>query len=286
MSNLNSLTPHLVSTISSSLSPTSPSSEINSALSCFTSYLLANQIPTQDLTTLYPLILIHLSNSQTSTKACSALEEVIERSSGVSSTGGIQRFVTRRKVEELITEWVVSDWVKKIVAGAVRDGDADEEAMGVMRLLCAIAEYFMGFLFDQTSSSQTGSVLKIDSPATIKFFQLLLPITFFPGHESESYNINEMTVGVWMSLQEEASDIGLVSGDGEGREGRIGREGEWAVIREIFSSLANGLRERSQWPSKGIIEDWPEGELPFLLASYVQTPTSRLCRSEKLVQEL
>lgn len=282
MSNLNSSTSHLVSTISSSLAPTSPISEINSALSCFTSYLIANQIPTQDLTTLYPLILIHLGNSNTSIKACSALEEIIERSSGVSSTGGVQRFVTRRKVEELINEWVVSDRVNEIVTGAVRDGEADEEAMGVMRLLCAIAEYFVGFLFDQTSSSQTGSVLKIDSPATIKFFQLLLPITYFPGHEGESYNINEMTIGVWMSLQEEASDVGLVSGEGEGREGRIGREGEWEVIREVFSSLANRLRERSQWPSQEIVKDWPKGKLSFLV-SWIQKLISRISRSEELV---
>lgn len=261
MSNLSSSNPHLVTTLASSLSsPSSSPTEINSALSCFTSYLLASQLSSSDLNQLYPFLLSHLSNPQTSILACSAIEELVERSSGVSLSSGSQlRFITRKKVDELVVGWAASEYVISIVRNASQEEEADEEAMAVMRLLCALTEYFISFLFSDAPSTQAG--LSLLSPETSVILNLILSITFFPGHSSESYNINEMTSGVWMGLQEESSDIGLVSGEGEGREGKIGREREWEIVKGIFGVLADGLRRRAQWPTIEVTREWTKGTL-------------------------
>lgn len=266
MSTLSSSTPMIVSTLSSSLSSSSsPSRELNSALSCFTSFLLAGQFAHTELTTLYPLLLSHLSNSETTIAACAAVEELVERSSGLSGAVGVTRFVGRQKTEELVVGWATSEWVQGVVRDAVEAEDADDEALAVMKLVCAITEHLISFLFSSTPAAAVAAgqppPLALSSPPTIALFHLILAITHFPGHTTESYNINEMTSGVWMALQEESSDVGLVSGDGEGREGRDGREHEWEVIKAVFSALAEGLRRRAERPKKEVVKTWPKGEL-------------------------
>lgn len=260
MAKLASSTPHLVSTLSSSLaSPTASSSEINSALSCFTSYLLSGQFSHTELTTLYPLLLRHLSNSETTIAACTAVEEIVERSSGASSSGGAVRFIGRAKVDELVRGWATSEWVRGIVGAAVDEGEADDEALAVMKLLCAISEHLITFLFAEPPKASAVPVLTFASPEVRELFVLLLAITSFPGHTGEAYNINEMAGGVWMAMQEESMDAGLVFGEGEGREGRRGREAGWEFVRTVFSALADSLRQRSQWPSFEVVSEWPKG---------------------------
>lgn len=183
----------------------------------------------------------------------------------MSGAVGVTRFVGRQKTEELVVGWATSEWVQGVVRDAVEAEDADDEALAVMKLVCAITEHLISFLFSSTPAAAVAAgqppPLALSSPPTIALFHLILAITHFPGHTTESYNINEMTSGVWMALQEESSDVGLVSGDGEGREGRDGREHEWEVIKAVFSALAEGLRRRAERPKKEVVKTWPKGEL-------------------------
>ena len=114
MSSLSSTIPHLVSTLSSSLTSSS-ASEVNSALACFVSYLNAGQLSHTELTTLYPLLLPPLSNPSTVIAACSAVEELVERSAGlsqnISGSSSATRFVNRLRTTELITSWATGPYV-------------------------------------------------------------------------------------------------------------------------------------------------------------------------------
>ncbi|GAA6037422.1 hypothetical protein JCM8097_008565 [Rhodosporidiobolus ruineniae] len=260
MSSLSSTTPHLVSTLSSSLTSTSPS-EVNSALSCFIAYLNAGQLSHPELTTLYPLFLPHLSHPQTVIAACYAVEELIERSSGLSGSSGVTKFINRQRTNELVSGWANSAFVQQVVESATsdaRDGsEPDDEAMAVFKLVTTLADHFISLLFDPPPASSPVPVLTLASPDTHALLRTLLALSTFPGHSSESYAVNELPSGAWMALQELGADEGLVSGPGDGREGRTGREGEWAVYKEVFEHLARGLRERAKRPEEGEVKSWP-----------------------------
>lgn len=213
-----------------------------------------------ELATLYPLLLPRLSDLGCAVSACSAVEEIVERSSGVTSGLGLTRFVGRQKVEELITGWVASTFVRETMQDVLEREDVDDDALAVMRLVCAIAEHFVGsYLFEPPPAASTVPALTLTSPETVHLLQLLLMITTFPGHSGESYTVNELATGVWMSLQEEASDRGLVCGPGDGREGRTGHEHEWGVIQPVFQALADGLRARAKRPPPPVFATWPKG---------------------------
>ncbi|KAL8292471.1 hypothetical protein RQP46_001083 [Phenoliferia psychrophenolica] len=239
MTTLASSTPHIVSTLADSLTSHS-AAEVNEAIGCLVACLDAGLLQHQELGTLYPFLLPHLSRPETSLAACSAVEEIVERSSGVTSGVGLTRFVGRQKVEELIVGWVGSPFVSETIQQAVEQQDADDDALAVMRLLCAIAEHFVSsYLFDPPPPASTIPYLTITSPETVLLLQLLLLIATFPGHSGESYNVNDLAVGVWSSLQEEASDRGL----------------------PVFTALADGLRLRAKRPPPDVVATWPKDVL-------------------------
>ncbi|GAA5991594.1 hypothetical protein JCM11641_004016 [Rhodosporidiobolus odoratus] len=263
MSSLSSTIPYLVSTLSSSLQSSTPS-EVNSALTCFTSFLNAGQLSHPELTALYPLFLPHLSNPSTIVATCSAVEEVIERSSGLSgSGGGVTKFINRQRTNELVDGWANSPFVLGVVASAVQDAnegaEPDDEAMAVFKLFATLSEHFISILFDPPPASSSASIptLTLTSPATHTLLSTLLSLTTFPGHTSESYTISELTSGSWMALQELGGDEGLVAGPGQGREGREGKEQEWAVYKGVFEALSAGLRRRGRRVEEGEWGSWP-----------------------------
>ncbi|KAM0748278.1 ARM repeat-containing protein [Meredithblackwellia eburnea MCA 4105] len=253
---LTSATPHLVTSLVQSLSSDNIP-EINEALSCFTCMLQSGLIHHQELSTLYPNLLPHLSNPALVTRACSAVEEIIDRSTSAGGTG-LTKFMTRMRTNEIVSGWVTSPWVAQVIQEAFAEEDAGDEAVAVMRLICSISEVYISYLFEPRPPSAPPT-LTFTSPETSTFFHLLVAVTTFPGHNSESYNINEMTNGAWMALQEESSDVGLVFGSGPGREGRSeGREAEWPVIQHTFSALAEGLRQRATRPLSSETSSWPK----------------------------
>ncbi|KAK4704197.1 importin-13, partial [Phenoliferia sp. Uapishka_3] len=261
MAALGSSTPHIVSTLGDSLQSDSPA-EVNEAIGCLVACLDAGLLQHQELGTLYPLLLPRLSQPETSGAACAAVEEIVERSSGVTSGVGMTRFVNRQKVDELISGWVTTQFVSDTIRQAVEEQEADDDALAVMRLLCAIAEHFIAsYLFQPPPAASNIPYLNLTSPETVVLLHFLLLMTNFPGHSGESYNVNELTTGVWMSLQEEASDRGLVSGPGNGREGRVGHEREWEVINPVFVALADGLRGRAKRPPADVVATWPKDVL-------------------------
>ena len=167
--------------------------------------------------------------------------------------------MSRIRTEEVVTVWAASDFVRGLIEHAIIEEEATEEELAVMKLLCVIAEHFVSFLFSNVPSSSPIPHLTLSSPATITILQRILAITLFPGHCVESYDINEMASGVWLSLQEELSDVGLVKGSAEGREGRRGYEEHWSTVESIFRALADGLRSRAEWPKADVIANWPKG---------------------------
>ncbi|GAA5900459.1 hypothetical protein JCM5296_001552 [Sporobolomyces johnsonii] len=268
MASLTSSTPHLVTTLTSSLSPSSSPSEINLALSCFVAYLNAGQLSHPELTTLYPLLTLHLASPSTVIAACSAIEELIERSSGLSGSAGVTRFMNRQRTNDLIVGWATGQFVHSLTQQAIADasegGEPDDEAIAVFKLLCTLAEHFISsFLFEPPPASSASSTLapplSLTSPATHQLLTLLLALTTFPGYSPDaSYMINELPTGCWMALQEFGADEGLVFGEGDGREGRHGREAEWEVYKGVFGALATGLRERAIRPREDEFGTWPK----------------------------
>ncbi|GAA5962607.1 hypothetical protein JCM21900_001273 [Sporobolomyces salmonicolor] len=268
MASLASSIPHLVTTLSSSLSPTSSASEINLALSCFVAYLNAGQLSHPELTTLYPLLASHLASPSTVIAACSAIEELIERSSGLSGSAGVTRFMNRQRTHDLVVGWATGPFVHSLMQQAIADasegGEPDDEAIAVFKLLCTLSEHFISsFLFQAAPASSGSSALapplSLTSPATHQLLTLLLALTTFPGYSPDaSYRINELPTGCWMALQELGADEGLVLGEGDGREGRQGREAEWEVYKGVFSALATGLRERATRPREEEFGTWPK----------------------------
>ncbi|GAA5942346.1 hypothetical protein JCM1841_003527 [Sporobolomyces salmonicolor] len=268
MASLASSIPHLVTTLSSSLSPSSSASEINLALSCFVAYLNAGQLSHPELTTLYPLLASHLASLSTVIAACSAIEELIERSSGLSGSAGVTRFMNRQRTHDLVVGWATGPFVHSLMQQAIADasegGEPDDEAMAVFKLLCTLSEHFISsFLFQSPPASSGSSALapslSLTSPATHQLLTLLLALTTFPGYSPDaSYMINELPTGCWMALQELGADEGLVFGEGDGREGRHGREAEWDVYKGVFSALATGLRERAIRPREEEFGTWPK----------------------------
>ena len=260
MTTLSSSTPYLVATLSASLASSS-SQEVNAALSCFTSILCTGQLFAHaELTKLYPLIVPNLLRHDTIAQACTAIEELTDRSSGVSGGAGVTRFMSRIRTEELVAAWASSDIVRGLISHALIEEEATEEELAVMKLICVLGEHFVSFLFSNVPSSSPIPHLTLSSPAIITILQHVLSITLFPGHSVESYDINEMANGVWLSLQEELSDVGLVKGSAEGREGRRGYEEDWPMVEHIFKALADGLRSRAEWPKTDVIANWPKGE--------------------------
>ncbi|GAA6017231.1 hypothetical protein JCM10207_002578 [Rhodosporidiobolus poonsookiae] len=264
MSSLSSTIPHLVSTLSSSLTSSSPT-EVRSALSCFIAYLNAGQLSHPELTELYPLLLPHLSNPATFVAACSAVEELIERSSGLSGSSGVTRFVNRQRTNELVAGWANSPFVQELVASAISEAhegsEPDDDALAVFKLLTTLADHFISLLFDPpppSAAAAAGPSLTLSSPETHTLLRTLLALSTFPGHSLESYAVNELPSGAWLALQELGADEGLIAGEGDGREGRDGREHEWEVYRGVFEALAMGLRERARRPAEGEVQGWPK----------------------------
>ncbi|GAA5841296.1 hypothetical protein JCM3766R1_005019 [Sporobolomyces carnicolor] len=265
MSSLSSSTPHLVDTLTASLAPsatTSPSESIL-ALSCFNSYLSAGQLSHLDLTTLYPLLIHHLTKSETIVAACSALEELVERSNGYSSSGsGVTKFMNRQRVTDLIEGWVCSDYVRETTRLAVEEAseDVEDEPMAVFKLICTLAEYFIStYLFDPppvSSTTSTSPPLTLLSPATHTLFSILVALSTFPGHSPDSsYAINELPTGSWMALQEYGADLGFTL-NGQIEEGRT--EEEWVVYKGVWNALKDGLRRRAVRPRLAEFETWPK----------------------------
>lgn len=284
MSSLSSTIPHLVSTLSSSMSSTAQPSEINLALSCFVAYLNAGQLSHTELTTLYPCLLPHVSRSETIVAAASALEELIERASGTSEMGGgsgVTRFMNRQRTTELVRGWVDGPYVRRVTEQAIadaRDGaDPDDEAVAVFKLVSTLGDHLiMNFLFDPPPPSAAAaanaaqqsdpfSILTLVHPSVHALLSLLLALSTFPGYSSEAYAINELPTGCWMYLQELGADDGFMPGPGDGREGRPGREAEWTVYRGVFAALADGLRSRATRPREDEFFGWPKGEWSSLL---------------------
>jgi hypothetical protein len=257
MTKLSSSTPHVVTTLAESLSSTSATiDEINSSLSCFTSFLIAGRFTHTSLDSLYSLLLPHLNREETVINAATAIEELIEQSSGLSGASSVTRFMTRSRTEHLVVHWATTPTIRDIIDHAVRDEDTTFESLAIIKLLVVLSEHFITFLFLSVPSSSTMQHLTLSSPPVIHLLHSLLAITTFPGHTTESYIINDFPSGVWLALQEECSDNGLVKGEGEGREGRRGKEHEWNVVEGVFEALANGLRKRAEWPD---IHSWPKG---------------------------
>ncbi|GAA5872754.1 hypothetical protein JCM8547_006333 [Rhodosporidiobolus lusitaniae] len=266
MSSLSSTTPHLVSTLSSSLTSPSPS-EINSALFCFVSYLNAGQLSHPELTTLYPLFLPHLSNPLTVIAACTAVEELIERSSGLSGSSGVTKFINRQRTNELVEGWANSAFVvKQVLPSALSDAEEgsepDDEALAVFKLLTTLSEHFITLLFDPRPASSLPTTvpppLSLTSPATHRLLTTLLTLSTFPGHTPESYSVNELPVASWLALQEYGGDEGLIAGEGDGREGRTGREEDWGVYRAVWEAVASGVVRRGRWPAEEEVAAWPK----------------------------
>lgn len=276
MSSLSSTIPHLVSTLSSSLTSSS-ASEVNSALACFVSYLNAGQLSHTELTTLYPLLLPPLSNPSTVIAACSAVEELVERSAGlsqnISGSSSATRFVNRLRTTELITSWATGPYVSSVLAAAIsdaRDGsEPDDETLAVFKLATTLADHFIStFLFDPPPASSSSSssaatdpssLLTLRHPAVHALFSLLIELSGFPGHSAESYAVNELPQGAWLNLQELGADEGFVAGSGDGREGRAGKEDEWNVYRGVWEALAGKVRERATRPPDEEVRGWPKG---------------------------
>ncbi|GAA5825370.1 hypothetical protein JCM11251_006954 [Rhodosporidiobolus azoricus] len=266
MSSLSSTTPHLVSTLSSSLASSSPA-EINAALTCFISYLNAGLLSHPELATLYPLFLPHLASPSTVIAACSAVDELVERSSGLSGSSGITKFINRQRTNELVAGWANSAFVQQVVQQAVNDAhegsEPDDEALAVFKLVCTLADHFISLIFDPPPASSAASSpavmhLSLTSPETLQLLHTLLTLSTFPGHTPESYSVNDLPSGAWMALQEYGADEGLISGPGDGREGREGREQEWEVYKAVFERLAEGLRERGRRPGEEEVRGWPK----------------------------
>lgn len=261
MTKLASSLPHLITTLVSSLSQTTSIDETNSALTCFTSFLAAGQLTHTELDPLYPLLLPHLHREQTVVNAASAIEELVERSSGMSGGRGVTRFMTRTRTEELILTWATIPAVRQVIENAIIEEDASTEALAIMKLLAILSEHFTSFLFLSVPTASTVPHLTLSSPAVLHLLHSLLLLTTFPGHTNEIYGINDLATGVWLSLQEECSDNGLVKGGGEGREGRRGKEEEWRVVEGVFEALAEGLRKRAEWPRMEVMAEWTKGTL-------------------------
>ncbi|BGP56873.1 hypothetical protein JCM8202v2_004506 [Rhodotorula sphaerocarpa] len=275
LSSLSSTIPHLVSTLTSSLSATANPSEVNLALTCFVAYLNAGQLSHPELTTLYPCLPPHVSRSETVVAAASALEELIERSSGLAEGGGgggggsgVTRFVNRQRTQELIQGWVKGPFVEQALAHAVaeaNDGaEPDAEALAVFKLVATVSDHFITtFLFDppppaSSAPAASAEYMSLAHPAVHTLFSRLLSLSTFPGYSAESYTINELPMSAWMNLQEIGSEEGFAPGPGDEREGRPGREAEWGVYRSVFASLADGLRRRAVRPREEEFLEWPK----------------------------
>ncbi|KAK4050191.1 hypothetical protein OIO90_005173 [Microbotryomycetes sp. JL221] len=282
MTDLSTSMPMVVSSLNSSLTESTDSSETNAALSCFVSFLIAGQLDHSNLSILYPSIIRHLMNESTLQQACTAVEELIERGSGIGSSIGVTRFINRQRTEQLVKEWINSSMIKHIISNSITNSEEtneDEMTLAVFKLVCTICEHFITFLFTDvptamtTSNSQIESPLKLWDQPTIDLLQIVLSITLFPGYSTASYNINEMTNGVWLSLQEECTDLGLVYGSGPGREGRSGHEREWHVVNSVFGALAKGLRQRAVRPDAALVRTWPK-DVVDAFRTYRQMPLS------------
>lgn len=259
--------PQVVTTLVSSLTSTSPG-EINSALSCFTAFLTSAQLTHTSLTPLYPLLLPHLHSEATVINATTAVEELIERSSGMSESRGVTRFMTRSRTEELLLCWGCTDTVRLTIDNARAEGEASDEARATMKLLVVLGEHLTTFIFASTPTAAQNVGLTVNSPSVLQLLLSILAISNFPGHSSESYALCDLTLGFWLAFQEECSDLGLVKGPGEGREGREGQEHAWVVVEGVFRELANGLRLRAEYPPERVLHSWKKGEhLPLWFTS-------------------
>ncbi|GAA5940498.1 uncharacterized protein JCM15063_002352 [Sporobolomyces koalae] len=264
MSSLSSSTPHLVQTLETSLASTNTttSTEAVLALSCFNSYLSAGQLSHVELTTLYPLLISHLSNSNTIVAACSAVEELVERSNGLSGSGsGVTKFMNRNRCSELIENWVTSPYVADLVRTAVNDAgegadDVDDDAIAVFKLICTLAEYFIStYLFEPPPAAANSAPLTLLSPSVHTMLSFLITLSTFPGHSPDSsYTINEFPTGAWLALQEYGADEGFTLNGSVEAE----KEGQWQVYKGVWTALKDGLRSRAVKPPLSQFSTWPK----------------------------
>jgi len=277
LDSLTSSTPHLVQTLTSSLSQSSSPSESILALNCFNSYLSAGQLSHTELTTLYPLLISHLSNPNTIVSACSAIEELIERSNGFSSLGGgggggggsgVTKFMNRSRCSELIEGWVTSPYVTSLLHSTVQEAreeggaadEVDDDAMAIFKLITTLSEYFIStYLFDSAPSlPNSPPSLTLLSPPIHTLLSILITLTTFPGNSPDSsYAINELSNGSWLALQEYGADQGFtLNGVKEGGEQGMR---EWEVYKGVFKALSEGLRTRAVRPKLTEFTSWPKG---------------------------
>lgn len=96
-------------------------------------------------------------------------------------------------------------------------------------------------------------VTDLQSPRTITLLQRLLLLSCWPGHFASDEQISDIALPIWSYVQEEISDNGIIateSGFGDPR---------WAVVKDVFEALVQGLRAKVEYPADTDFAIWPTG---------------------------
>ncbi|KAF5347245.1 hypothetical protein D9756_009920 [Leucocoprinus leucothites] len=266
--------PMLVQAVTSSISPTAPQQQIQSALRCLQAWMTI--LPTNDLTPLIPMLISLLNPTEEDVfiAVSDALQEILSKSALSDGSG------TRTLTEPLLF------WLDRVgtvvVREAVSSGDVSPTARSTCKLIVALGDHSTSYLAANVASRV---VTSIDVPPSLQvglqsahppaqgqraqipkshlvhsFLRLMLAFTGLPGYFGIDEDESEMTLGFWYLFQEALWSVDYhledVSGDvGEFAEpvpsGDAREKEQVRVAKAVYIELVQVLRRKVTFPPQG-----------------------------------
>lgn len=284
--------PMVVQAITSSMSPTTPMQQIESALRCFQAWIsilptrynkiilgcfLANATSFSDLTPLIPMLISFLNPAEDHMfiAASDALQEILSKSALSDGSGS-------RTLTEPLLFWL--DRVgTAIVQQTVSSGDTSLVARSTCKLTVALGDHSTSYLAanvasrvvttinvppslqDPTVQDQRAQIPK--SHLIHSFLRLMLAFTGLPGYFGVDEEESEMTLGFWYLFQEALWTVDYHIDDTEGDVGQFAepvasgdtREKEQVRVAEaVYFELVQILRRKVTFPPQG--SGWGKGK--------------------------
>lgn len=161
-------------------------------------------------------------------RAADCVEELL---GGAGSSSG---FAMRGSRSEVLLDWFAGPELGAVLENAVSTGEVEDAVLALVKLFVSLTETCMQVLAGTLTSQRTLTLL-----------QRLLQLTTFPGYFGVDEHVSALPLPLWTLLQEELLDSGELEDSHDNGPLDAAKVGV-----EIFSAVAEGLKNKARWPTE------------------------------------
>ncbi|KAF9513538.1 hypothetical protein BS47DRAFT_1393254 [Hydnum rufescens UP504] len=235
--------------------PRRPLSEKLAALKCFEAWI--QHVPSSDITTLVPLLLSNLSQSDMFIPSCNVVIEILSSSSLSGGTGtkiltepilfwlehqGRLIYDSSLECESLpFTHVYARSWTSPLA------GEIDESSRALCKLLVALGDHSISFI-----------ATHLPDPRVQTFLRVFMGFSGFPGCTSDpKIPLAKMTISFWTYFGEALLDADFFS-DTEGAQ--------MSIVHQVYAELVGILQRKSRWPPPSVLKSWSNDQIDVFIA--------------------